>query len=145
MRHVHRVTRVDRFGDPVSRGLTLLLIAALSLVGIAGCSKRQENVEIEMPETRILALRAAWAVVTGGYTRVYAAPEADAQISAHLRRGAVVEITDKSSYSDTINRETASWYQVRAGDVVGWVFGTALDLYNSEQRARNAAESLGNS
>lgn len=120
--------------------LSLLGVLLLSLIA---CSGRSDLSEIEMPETSVLSLRAEWAVVARAYTRVQELPEPEAQISAHLRRGTVVEITDKSTFTDTMNDETSNWYRVRAGDIAGWVFGSALNLYNSEKQARNAADLLG--
>jgi hypothetical protein len=136
-----RVPAYDRPGTG-SRFLVLTGVIALLLISCGGGSDMEE---IEMPETSVLSLRAEWGVVTEAYTRVYVSPEAEARINAHLRQNSVVEITDKSTFSDTMNDREGHWYRIRTSDVQGWIFGASLDLYNSEQQARNAADASSNS
>ncbi|NBF39412.1 MAG: hypothetical protein GVY14_03255 [Spirochaetes bacterium] len=122
-----------------SRLLALVLFTAAPLVG---CSE-QDNVDrVELPTTPVLSFRAGWAVVDTGYARILEQPDPDSGIVGHERRGAMLEILSKTNYTERIGDETDFWYQVRSDDFSGWVFGSAVELYTSRQRALNASRIL---
>ena len=120
-------------------GRALLIGSLILAAGLSGCREERNVRPVEMPETNVLSLRAGWSVVTNSYVRVHASPDAESQIVSHVRRGTLAEVTGKTSFRDTVGSESDNWYQVRIGETEGWIFGTALELYNSRQRAENAA------
>jgi hypothetical protein len=118
--------------------------AVLLMIVLAGCGEGDRVDQVELPTTPVLSLRAGWAVVSATYARVLESPDPESSIVGHLRRGVVLEIVSKSNYTERVGEATDFWYQVRSENFSGWVFGSAVELYNSRERARNAAGVLGN-
>jgi hypothetical protein len=90
----------------------------------------------------VLSFRAGWAVVDTTYARILEQPDPGSDILGHERRGTVLDILSKTNYTERVDDETDFWYQVRSEDFSGWVFGTAVELYTSRERARNASRVL---
>ncbi|MFO8064609.1 MAG: SH3 domain-containing protein [Spirochaetota bacterium] len=120
---------------------TQIFILLVALV-LFGCSGGEPVEQLELPTTQVLNVRAGWAVVEAPYSRILEQPEADSPIVGHARRGAVLEIVTKTNYSERTDDGTDFWYQIRSQDFSGWVFGSAVSLYNTRERAANAAEVL---
>lgn len=122
-----------------------LLLCAMVIVGaLAGCGDGGGMDEVELPTTPVLSFRAGWAVVDSSYARILEQPDPRSDIVGHGRRGAVLEILSKTSYTDRVGEEQDFWYQVRSEDFSGWLFGTAVELYNSRERALNASRVIRN-
>lgn len=122
--------------------IRLLALVLITMAPLVGCSE-QDNVDrVELPTTPVLSFRAGWAVVDTGYARILEQPDPDSGIVGHERRGAMLEILSKTNYTERIGDETDFWYQVRSDDFSGWVFGSAVELYTSRQRALNASRIL---
>jgi len=113
------------------------------LLSLAGCSERERVDRVDLPTTPVLSFRAGWAVIDVTYARVLTSPDPNSEIVGHLRRGVVLEIVSKSNYTEQVDESVDFWYQVRSEEFSGWVFGSGLELYNSRERAENAAEAIG--
>lgn len=122
----------------------LLILAALGALVATGCADGDAVDQVELPTTPVLSFRAGWAVVETTYARILTQPDPESDIVGHERRGAVLEILSKTNYTERVDAETDFWYQVRSEDFSGWVFGAAVDLYASRERARNASRVLSN-
>ncbi len=122
--------------------IRLVALILLTVAALPGCSERDDVDRVELPTTPVLSFRAGWAVVDTGYARILEQPDPDSGIVGHERRGAMLEILSKTNYTDRIGDETDFWYQVRSDDFSGWVFGPAVELYTSRQRALNASRIL---
>ncbi len=122
-----------------SRLLALILLTVAPLVA---CSERDSVDRVDLPTTPVLSFRAGWAVVETGYARILTQPDPESGIVGHERRGAMLEILSKTNYTERIGDEREFWYQVRSDDFSGWVFGSAVELYTSRQRALNASRIL---
>jgi hypothetical protein len=120
----------------------LLALIVLTVAPLVGCSERDNVERVELPTTPVLSFRAGWAVVDTGYARILEQPDPDSDIVGHERRGAMLEILSKTNYTERIGDETDFWYQIRSDDFSGWVFGSAVELYTSRQRALNASRIL---
>jgi uncharacterized protein YgiM (DUF1202 family) len=57
-----------------------------------------------------------------------------------LRAGSIVEIVTSSSNEETIEGKTNRWYQIQFQGRRGWVFGSYLKIFDSLDKARNAAK-----
>lgn len=119
---------------PVYARLILLVLLPFWLIG---CS---EQPELSLPEVRALTNRPEWAVVTDGYVRVHRQAELHAPVVGHFRRGDVVTVIRESVFTDEIDGQFHRWYQMANDTLDGWVFGAWVDLFDSEERARNASE-----
>jgi hypothetical protein len=110
------------------------------LFGVAACGSDEQLGSLDPPATPVLSVRARWAVISDPYVRLFEASEVSSPVRFHLREDTVVEILSKTNYQVELHGRRDFWYQVRAGDRSGWVFGSEVELYESEERARNAAE-----
>ena len=128
--------------DPLRHASRIVALILLTVVPLVGCSERESVDRVELPTTPVLSFRAGWAVVETGYARILEQPDPDSSIVGHERRGAMLEILSKTNYTERISDETDFWYHVRSDDFAGWVFGSAVELYTSRQRALNASRIL---
>jgi hypothetical protein len=120
-----------------------LIIGLVLLMAVfAACDDGEPVENLELPTTPVLSFRAGWAVVDTTYARIFEQPDPTSSIVGHVRKSAVLEIVSKTNYSEQIDDEIDFWYQVRSESFSGWVFGTSVELYNSRERARNAARVL---
>jgi hypothetical protein len=122
--------------------VTILLLGASVALGLSACADGEAGDQMELPTTPVLSFRAGWAVVDTTYARILEQPDPGSDILGHERRGTVLEILSKTNYTERVDDETDFWYQVRSEDFSGWVFGTAVELYTSRERARNASRVL---
>jgi hypothetical protein len=98
--------------------------------------------QIDLPPTPVLTLSTDWAVVRSPFLRLRAEPLQKAKITAHLRRGSVLEIISRTEAKDTIEEQSAYWYQVNYGGLRGWVFGAFLEVLDSKSQAERFAREL---
>lgn len=66
------------------------------------------------------------AVVNGDYVRVRARPNTEAAPAGFLYKNMVVEIKTQTPDKQTIGNDSFYWYEVKGGDVRGWVYGKFL-------------------
>jgi hypothetical protein len=90
----------------------------------------------------VLSIRSTWAVVTSPFLRVREEPLAEAQVLAHIRRGAVLEILSRTERKEQIEDATSYWYQVSYEGLRGWVFGAFLEVVDSKLKAESLAAQL---
>lgn len=92
-----------------------------------------------LPETGVLMVRPRWAVVMEPYARLLSAPEADEEITGHLRGGDVIEIVEIGTTQYMSSGSDEPWYLVRSGENQGWLMSTAVALFGSRNQAENYA------
>lgn len=133
-----------RHRGPAVRGDVYLyvLVCALVLGALSSCGPPERLSDIRLPGSPVLAVRANWGVVSDAYVALRTAASGDAGINGHLRAGSVVEIREKSGSPELWKGREDFWYRIGGESGEGWVFGTHLDLYDSRQRATNAARSI---
>ncbi len=107
---------------------------------LAGCSGDSPYKGLKLPPTPVLTIQALYGVVDFAYIRVRSDPAPDAGLVTMLRAGAIVEIVTSSSSEETIEGKTDRWYQIEYQGRRGWVFGTYLKIFDSLDKARNAAQ-----
>jgi len=116
-----------------------LLWAAAVLV-LAGCSGSNPYAGLKLPPTPVLTIQTFYGVVDFAYIRVRDQPVPDAALVTMLRSGSIVEIVTSSSNEETIEGKTDRWYQIQYQGRRGWVFGSYLQIFDSLDKARNAAK-----
>ncbi len=111
------------------------------ILGFSGCSGKEpeQATAIVLPSTPILSSQAGWGVTLPPYLRIRDLPAADARVTAHLRKGSVVEIMEKSDSKAIMENQEDYWYRISRHELSGWVFGPHLALYESREKAMNAA------
>jgi len=115
------------------------LLGALALL-LAGCSGSSPYHGLKLPPTPVLTIQALYGVVDFAYIRVRSEPTSDASLVTMLRSGSIVEIVTSSSSEETIEGKTDRWYQIEYQGRRGWVFGSYLKIFDSLDKARNAAK-----
>lgn len=117
-----------------------VMLVALAALVLGGCSAGEELQHIELPQTPVLSVRESWGVVEAPYIRVYHAPEEEARIVGHLRSGVVAEITGR--VVSPVGGGQEGWVQVRQEGLLGWVDRQEIDLFDTRERAENAARAI---
>ena len=74
----------------------LILVLSIAPMPLISCKKEQPVERIDLPPTPVLTLSTDWAVVRSPFLRLRAEPLQKAKITAHLRRGSVLEIISRT-------------------------------------------------
>jgi len=114
-----------------------IVVAALVL---ASCSGSHPYAGLKLPPTPVLTIQTYYGVVDFAYIRVRNEPLPDAALVTMLRSGSIVEIVTSSGTEETIEGKTDRWYQIQYQGRRGWVFGSYLKIFDSLDKARNAAK-----
>lgn len=113
---------------------------AVVVLIVAGCSGPRQYTGLKLPPTPVLTIETSYGVVDYPLLRVRTEPVPDAALVTMLRSGSIVEIVTSSSNEETIEGKTNRWYQVQFQGRRGWVFGSYLKIFDSLEKARNAAK-----
>lgn len=107
---------------------------------LVSCAPNHPYAGLKLPPTPVLTIQTFYGVVDFAYIRVRNEPLPDAALVTMLRGGSIVEIVTSSSNEETIEGKTDRWYQIQYQGRRGWVFGSYLKIYDSLDKARNAAK-----
>jgi hypothetical protein len=107
---------------------------------LTGCNFTQPYAGLKLPPTPVLTIQTYYGVVDFAYIRVRTEPLPDAPLVTMLRAGAILEIVSSSSNEETIEGKSDRWYQVQYQGRRGWVFGSYIKVFDSLDKARNAAK-----
>jgi len=122
-------------------GAHALVFVIILLAGPGGCS-RDNAYDVEMPATPVITSRDSWAVVRGAYVRILQEPQVQASIQGHVRRGAILQIENRTAHLETVDGQQDRWLEVHGEDVSGWIFGAYVDSYATRELAETAARAL---
>jgi hypothetical protein len=117
-----------------------LFWAVMAVLALAGCSDSNRYKGLKLPPTPVLTIQTFYGVVDFAYIRVRSDPLPDASLVTMLRSGSIVEVVTSSSNEETIEGKTDRWYQILYQGRRGWVFGSYLKIFDSLDKARNAAK-----
>jgi len=112
----------------------------LAALFLTACSGSNPYAGLKLPATPVLTIQTFYGVVDFAYIRVRNEPLPDSALVTMLRSGSIVEIVTSSSNEDTIEGKTDRWYQIQFQGRRGWVFGSYLKIFDSLDKARNAAK-----
>ena len=124
------------------RIVALMALLAVGAVLLSACSKKQEVQSIALPPTPVLTAQQSWAVVNSQRLRLREQPTTTSNALITLWRGYVVEVVKESQATETIGDQTDHWYYINYKGLRGWVYGYYLTMYDSRQRAEEAAKGL---
>jgi hypothetical protein len=113
---------------------------ALALFLLTACSGARPYAGLKLPPTPVLTIQTFYGVIDFAYVRVRSEPLPDAPLATMLRGGSIVEIVSSSSNEETIEGKSDRWYQIQFEGRRGWVFGSYLKIFDSLDKARNAAK-----
>ncbi|NNM53143.1 MAG: SH3 domain-containing protein [Spirochaetales bacterium] len=118
----------------------LILLAISFALSAASCDSSSKYRGLVLPPTPVLSVQTYYGVVDFAYIRVREEPKLDAGLVTMLRGGTIVEIVTSSSTEQTIEGKKGRWYEIQYEGRLGWVFGPYLKIFDSLDKARNAAE-----
>ena len=113
---------------------------ALALFLLTACSGARPYAGLKLPPTPVLTIQTFYGVIDFAYVRVRSEPLPDAPLATMLRGGSIVEIVSSSNNEETIEGKSDRWYQIQFQGRRGWVFGSYLKIFDSLDKARNAAK-----
>ncbi|MDR0443113.1 MAG: hypothetical protein LBH44_06890 [Treponema sp.] len=119
-----------------SHGQALFLCIVLIL---CACQAKKEEIPVIPPVTSPLSRDCiGFGVITSSYTHFAAEPGADGVSLGYLRRGSLVRVLRRQVVK--AGSGFVSWVLVE-GNQQGWLREDVMDIYESENQARTAAES----
>ena len=107
---------------------------------VSSCGSHSPYEGLKLPPTPVLTVQTYYGVVDFAYIRVRDDARSDGALVTMLRGGTIVEIVTSSSNEETIEGKTNRWYQISFQGRRGWVFGSYLKIFDSLDKARNAAK-----
>lgn len=117
-----------------------VLPVALFMSLLVTCSADDSVTDVSLPETPVLSARESWGVVESPYVRVFQTADEDGPIAGHLRSGVVSEITAR--IVSPVGEGEDGWVQIREDDLSGWVRRREIELFDTRERAENAARAI---
>jgi uncharacterized protein YgiM (DUF1202 family) len=118
------------------------IMMLMIILTLSSCGEDRDSQKILLPSTPIISSEAQWAVVTTDYLRIRAKPTEDSEMLASTGKGTVVRIISQTEKQETLGNIKDFWYQIDDQGVVGWVFASFLQLFNSRSEALNYAKEL---
>jgi hypothetical protein len=126
-----------------ARAYSVILMAALIL---SSCL-RMSGSSIKLPTNPLLTRGLGWAVVKDAYVRLKEKPSDSARDLDHLRRGGVFALNARVLGAEEASASNSGssgapilWYGISSEDSNGWVRGTELDIFESQDQAERAAK-----
>jgi hypothetical protein len=118
-------------------GQLLLLFCIASL---CVCSAKKDEAPVIPPLTSPLSGDyIGYGVITDSFTHITAEPSEDSPSLGYLRRGSLVRIIKRQTVRT--GGAFVSWVQMES-DQNGWLKEEVMDIYNSENQAKIASESV---
>ena len=111
-------------------------------IALSSCAERTLPV-LSLPSEQIILSRGTVALVTRNYARVFALPDPQSVVIAPVRKGDIGLIQGADAGQSVVNRILDYWYEVRfevkGGEIQGWIFGSDIELFSTQARAQSAA------
>jgi hypothetical protein len=117
-----------------------LFFVLFVLAFACSCRGKNEQLVVEPPVTHpLLRSIIGYGVINASYTLALERPERGGISLGYLRRGAVVQIVERRLIKDRGASE--SWVLVE-GSSRGWLTEDVVDIYDNEQKAATASETM---
>jgi hypothetical protein len=116
------------------------LLAAYGIMALCACGANKEEIPVIPPVTSPLSRDyIGFGVVTSSFTHITDEPSQDSRDLGYLRRSSLVKIIRRQ----TIRTEGGftSWVFID-GNLQGWLREDVMEIYESEDQARTASESM---
>ncbi|MDR2730042.1 MAG: hypothetical protein LBB81_03990 [Treponema sp.] len=116
-----------------------MFVFLLTFLQIA-CSIKKDETPVIPPETYPLSRDyIGFGVINLSYTHITEDPSVDSISLGYLRRGSIVRVMRRQSVKT--GSYSVSWVYIE-GNQRGWLKEDAMSIYDSESRAKTAAESM---
>ena len=124
--------------DSFSRFFIFFVFAFL----IFSCRKEETEWQLEVPPTPIMTGTIRWGVVNTPYLKVSQEPDDDQFVVTTLREGDIVQIEAIHFLKEARGRAISVWYQIRWGELTGWIRDSYLDSYDTKEKAETGSKML---
>jgi len=117
------------------------LLTVFVILALCACGAKKEEILVIPPLTSPLSRDyIGFGVITDSFTHITAEPSQDSRDLGYLRRGSLVKIIRRQ----TIRTESGfiSWV-FTDGSQQGWLREDVMQIYESEDQAKTASESMG--
>jgi uncharacterized protein YgiM (DUF1202 family) len=125
---------------PIKQHFNVFLSLVICLIPILSCGQEDTRITLELPETPLLSIEKYFGVVDFGFLRVRREPTGDSDMVTIIRGGTIVEILRSNPQEVVIDGQTGRWYEILYRGTRGWVFGPYLMIFDSLEKAQNAAK-----
>ena len=112
----------------------------LLLLVLCGCSVKKEESSVIPPVTSPFSKDyIGFGVIKESFTHVLSDPNEDSSSIGYIRRGSLVKILRRQTVKNA--NVFTSWVLIE-GDRHGWLKEEVMDIYDSENQAKTASESM---
>jgi len=112
----------------------------LLLLSLCSCTVKKEDSAVIPPVTSPFSKEyIGFGVITESFTHVLSDPSEDSSSTGYLRRGSLVRILRRQTVKK--NEAFTSWVLIE-GNQHGWLKEDVMDIYDSENKAKTASESM---
>jgi len=123
----------------VKHGLGQLLLV-LCFAALCACVKKTEENPVIPPVTSPLSTGyIGFGVITASFTHISAEPAEDSESIGYLRRGSLVRVLRRQTVKS--GGAFASWV-LTEGNQRGWLKEEVLDIYENENQAKTASDTM---
>jgi len=116
------------------------LIILIFILALCACNSKKEELPLIPPVTSPLSKEyVGYGVITSSFTHITAEPAEDSSSLGYLRRGSLVMVLRRQLIKNSDG--FTSWVQIE--DIQrGWLREDVMDIYDSQEQARTASESM---
>jgi hypothetical protein len=126
------------------------LFMMIALAALYGCTaKKDDNLAAPPPTSPLSRDYIGFGVITSSFTHVTAEPAEDSASLGYLRRGSLVRITRRQliktdgAFTSWVLTEPPGAGGNQSDSLVrGWLKEEVMEIYDSEDRAKTAAETI---
>jgi len=112
----------------------------LLLLVLCGCSAKKEEASVVPPVTSPFSKDyIGFGVIKESFTHVLSDPSEDSSSIGYIRRGSMVKILRRQTVKNA--NVFTSWVLIE-GDRHGWLKEEVMDIYDGENQAKTASESM---
>jgi hypothetical protein len=112
----------------------------LSFIFIFSSCNSKPDLDLNLPSVRLVKEDSSWAMVDRGIIRAFKTYDVNADVLFHLRGGEIIEVINKTAFTQKVFSGEDHWYQIRAYDKEAWVFGKDIIVYDTQKLAENARQ-----
>ena len=112
----------------------------LLMLAVCACTVKKEEASVVPPVTSPFSKDyIGFGVITESFTHVLSDPSEDSSSIGYLRRGSMVKVLRRQTIKNT---DTYTSWVLIEGNQHGWLKEEAMNIYDSENQAKTASESV---
>ena len=106
------------------------------------CKEKKSDLSLNLPSTPIQIIKDNWGVVTNPVLRIRQTHEITAKPIYTLWKGAVFQVHRRLETKEIIDENENFWYEIKYSGIQGWVFGSYIQIFDSEKKAISVSKEL---